>query len=193
VGQPTERRCCRSTGTIVANGGIRRGCIRRGGVPRSPAHGVIARLAVKCRRRRAKPGAGAAQPHPREHGIRDHRKVVHGVKSRRFAPASVVSVGTAAVLRRACACTADTLRIALSGHRSLAVLDANLVLPLTEHVVDVPEPGVPAKPQVRQRQIGRRAAQVRSGVARPAPSPACRSRRGEAASPVFASAFGSVW
>ena len=37
-----------------------------------------------------------------------------------------------------------------------ALLDANLVLPLAEHVVDVPKPGVPAKPEVRQRHVGRR-------------------------------------
>ena len=49
-------------------------------------------------------------------------------------------------------------RITLAGYGRQAFLDTKLMLPAADHVVDVAEPGVPAKPKIQQRDIDRRAA-----------------------------------
>ena len=69
-----------------------------------------------------------------------------------------------------------------------AFLDTKLMLPPADHVADVAEPGIPANPEIRQRDIDRRAGpgpvmhierrqrRIRTGGCRPTPSPPAQWR-----------------
>ena len=84
--------------------------------------------------------------------------------TRGFVAPGEIGIGTAAILRRAGARAANAPRITLAGCGGQAFLNAKLMLPPADHVVDVPELGIPAKPKIRQRDIDRGAAQVRFRV-----------------------------
>ena len=98
------------------------------------------------------------------HELSKQHQVVHGVEARGFVAPGEIGIGTAAILRRAGARAANAPRITLAGCGGQAFLNAKLMLPPADHVVDVPELGIPAKPKIRQRDIDRGAAQVRFRV-----------------------------
>ena len=81
------------------------------------------------------------------------RAVVHGIHAHGFVPTGLITIGTAEILRRTGTRAANAHRIVLAGCREKAFLNTKFMLPRTDHVADVPEPGISTESKARQRNI----------------------------------------